>query len=93
MQSRRFGPAGRSVGEIGFGAWAIGDAWGKVDDGESLAALHAALDAGLDFIDTADVYGDGHSERLIARALRQRGGPRRPLRRRSRRRRNGCLGW
>ena len=76
MQSRRFGPAGRSVGEIGFGAWAIGDAWGKVDDGESLAALHAALDAGLDFIDTADVYGDGHSERLIARALRQRGGPR-----------------
>ena len=76
MQSRLFGRTGRSVGEIGFGAWAIGDAWGKVDDSESVAALHAALDAGLDFIDTADVYGDGHSEKLIARALRERGGPR-----------------
>ncbi len=76
MRQRAFGKTGRSVGEIGFGAWAIGDAWGKVDDGESVAALHAALDAGLDFIDTADVYGDGHSERLIARALRERGGQR-----------------
>src|SRR5690606_26673143 len=49
---------------------------GKVDDSESIAALHAALDAGLDFIDTADVYGDGHSERLIARVLKERGGER-----------------
>jgi len=47
-----------------------------VDDSDSIAALHAALDAGLDFIDTADVYGDGHSERLIARVLKERGGPR-----------------
>lgn len=76
MKSRPFGRTGRNVGEIGFGAWAIGAAWGKVDDAESVAALHAALDAGLDFIDTADVYGDGHSERLIARVLRERGGER-----------------
>ena len=76
MRSRPFGRTGRSVKEIGFGAWAIGAAWGKVDDSESIAALHAALDAGLDFIDTADVYGDGHSERLIARVLKERGGER-----------------
>ncbi|WP_298579841.1 aldo/keto reductase [uncultured Luteimonas sp.] len=76
MRSRPFGRTGRNVGEIGFGAWAIGAAWGKVDDSESIAALHAALDAGLDFIDTADVYGDGHSERLIARVLGERGGER-----------------
>jgi aryl-alcohol dehydrogenase-like predicted oxidoreductase len=76
MRSRPFGRTGCTVGEIGFGAWAIGDAWGKVDDSESVAALHSALDAGLDFIDTADVYGDGHSERLIARVLKEREGPR-----------------
>ena len=76
MHSRSFGRSGRNVGEIGFGAWAIGAAWGKVDDTESVAALHAALDAGLDFIDTADVYGDGHSERLIAQVLKARGGER-----------------
>src|SRR5690606_30020478 len=76
MQSRPFGRTGRNVARIGFGAWAIGAAWGKVDDTESAAALHAALDAGLDFIDTADVYGDGHSERLIARVLKERGGQR-----------------
>lgn len=76
MKSRMFGRTGRSVKEIGFGAWAIGAAWGKVDDNESIAALHAALDAGLDFIDTADVYGDGHSEKLIAKVLKERGGER-----------------
>jgi aryl-alcohol dehydrogenase-like predicted oxidoreductase len=76
MRSRPFGRTGRNVGHIGFGAWAIGAAWGKIDDTESVAALHAALDAGLDFIDTADVYGDGHSERLIARVLKERGGER-----------------
>jgi len=76
MHTRPFGRTGRNVKEIGFGAWAIGAAWGKVDDAESVAALHAALDAGLDFIDTADVYGDGHSERLIARVLKERGGER-----------------
>ena len=76
MRSRPFGRSGRTVGEVGFGAWAIGAAWGRVDDDQSVAALHAALDAGLDFIDTADVYGDGHSERLIARVLKERGGER-----------------
>lgn len=76
MQHRIFGRTGRPVGQIGFGAWAIGAAWGAVDDSESVAALHAALDAGLDFIDTADVYGDGHSEKLIARVLKERGGQR-----------------
>ncbi|KAF1685540.1 aldo/keto reductase [Pseudoxanthomonas broegbernensis] len=76
MHSRPFGRTGRDVGQIGFGAWAIGAAWGEVDDSASVAALHAALDAGLDFIDTADVYGDGHSERLIARVLKERGGER-----------------
>lgn len=76
MRNRPFGRTGRSVAPIGFGAWAIGAAWGRVDDSESVAALHAALDAGLDFIDTADVYGDGHSEQLIARVLKERGGAR-----------------
>ena len=76
MRERLFGRTGRSVREVGFGAWAIGDAWGQVDDDEAIAALHAALDAGVDFIDTADVYGDGHSERLISRVLKDRGGER-----------------
>jgi aryl-alcohol dehydrogenase-like predicted oxidoreductase len=76
MQRRPFGRTGRSVAEVGFGAWAIGGAWGAVDDASAVAALHAALDAGVDFIDTADVYGDGHSERLISRVLAERGGPR-----------------
>lgn len=74
MQSRQFGRTGRNVSEIGFGAWAIGAAWGEVNDDEALAALHAALDTGVTFIDTADVYGDGHSERLIAKVLKARGG-------------------
>lgn len=74
MQSRQFGRTSRNVSEIGFGAWAIGAAWGEVNDDEALAALHAALDTGVTFIDTADVYGDGHSERLIAKVLKARGG-------------------
>jgi aryl-alcohol dehydrogenase-like predicted oxidoreductase len=61
-----------SVSTISFGAWAIGSAWGPVDDNESIAALHAAIDAGVNFIDTADVYGDGKSERLIARVREER---------------------
>lgn len=59
---------------VGFGAWAIGGFWGRVDDEESIRALHAAVDAGVNFIDTADVYGDGRSERLIARLRRERPG-------------------
>ena len=58
MQSRPFGTTGRSVSEIGFGAWAIGASWGEVSEGDAVAALHAALDAGVTFIDTADVYGN-----------------------------------
>jgi aryl-alcohol dehydrogenase-like predicted oxidoreductase len=76
MRSRQFGRTGRSVSEIGFGAWAIGAAWGEVNDQEALQALHTALDTGVTFIDTADVYGDGHSERLIAQVMRERGGER-----------------
>jgi aryl-alcohol dehydrogenase-like predicted oxidoreductase len=60
------------VSAISFGAWAIGSSWGPVDDNESMAALHAAIDAGVNFIDTADVYGDGKSERLIARLKKDR---------------------
>jgi aryl-alcohol dehydrogenase-like predicted oxidoreductase len=74
MQSRMFGRTDRAVSEIGFGAWAIGASWGQVDDTAAKQALHAALDAGVTFIDTADVYGDGHSERLIAGVLKERGG-------------------
>jgi aryl-alcohol dehydrogenase-like predicted oxidoreductase len=63
-----------SVSAVGFGAWAIGSSWGPVDDAESMAALHAAIDAGVNFIDTADVYGDGKSERLVARLKSERPG-------------------
>ena len=76
MQYRRLGKTGYDVSTIGFGAWAIGADWGSVDDTDSLAALHAAADAGVNLIDTADVYGDGHSEQLIGRFLRERGGER-----------------
>ena len=72
MNARRLGKTGCEVSEIGFGAWGIGADWGAVDDRESLAALHAAVDAGVTFFDTADVYGDGRSERLIGQLLRER---------------------
>jgi aryl-alcohol dehydrogenase-like predicted oxidoreductase len=69
---REFGRTGWQVSEIGFGAWAIGASWGQVDDQQSYAALNRAIDLGVNFIDTADVYGDGHSERLIGRLLKNR---------------------
>lgn len=72
MNYRELGRTGWSVSEVSFGAWAIGSAWGKVDDNESLAALNTAIDNGVNFIDTADVYGDGHSEKLIANVLKGR---------------------
>jgi len=76
MEYRRFGKTGHEVSAIGFGSWAIGGSWGEVDDEVSLRALHAAADAGVTLIDTADVYGDGRSERLIGRFLRERAGER-----------------
>lgn len=72
MQFRPFGQHGFNCSEIGFGAWAIGSHWGAQTDGDSLAALHRALDLGCNFIDTAAGYGDGRSERLIAQVLRER---------------------
>lgn len=76
MQSNPFGPTGRDVTRIGFGAWAIGGTWGEVTETDAGATLHAALDAGMTFIDTADVYGDGRSERIIAAVLAERAGAR-----------------
>ncbi len=73
MNYRELGRTGWKVSEVSFGSWAIGSAWGQVDDQESIAALHTAIDHGVNFIDTADVYGDGHSERLIAQVLKERG--------------------
>lgn len=75
MNYRDFGRTGWKVSEISFGAWAIGSAWGAVDDRDSMAAMHKALDMGVNLIDTADVYGDGHSERLIAQLRKQRSDP------------------
>jgi aryl-alcohol dehydrogenase-like predicted oxidoreductase len=75
MKYEKLGKRGPVVSTIGFGAWAIGGMnWGKTDDDVSRAALHAALDAGVTLIDTADVYGFGHSEELIAQVLAARGG-------------------
>ncbi len=76
MKHVQLGARGPRVSLIGFGAWAIGGLnWGKTDDDVSRRAIHAALDAGVTFIDTADVYGCGHSEDLIAGVLRERGRP------------------
>jgi len=72
MKYREVGRTGWQISEISFGAWAIGGAWGDVDDRESLAALHRAVDLGVNFFDTADVYGDGRSERLLAQLRRER---------------------
>src|SRR5437588_12843583 len=75
MNYRALGRTGFQVSEISFGAWAIGGSWGEVNDEDSMAALHAAIDAGVNFIDTADVYGMGRSERLIAQLRRERKEP------------------
>jgi aryl-alcohol dehydrogenase-like predicted oxidoreductase len=71
MNYRTLGKTDYRVSEIGFGAWAIGGSWGAVAEADALAALRAAIEAGVTFIDTADVYGDGRSERLIAQALQE----------------------
>jgi aryl-alcohol dehydrogenase-like predicted oxidoreductase len=72
MKYRELGRTSWKVSEISFGAWAIGGSWGDVSDKDSLAALHAALDGGVNFFDTADVYGDGRSERLLAKLKKER---------------------
>jgi aryl-alcohol dehydrogenase-like predicted oxidoreductase len=72
MQHRQLGRTAWKVSDISFGAWAIGGSWGTVSDAESLAALNQAIDSGVNFIDTADVYGGGRSERLIAQLKQAR---------------------
>jgi aryl-alcohol dehydrogenase-like predicted oxidoreductase len=72
MKYRPLGRTGFNVSEISFGSWAIGGSWGAVDDAVSLATLHKAIDSGANFIDTADVYGDGRSEQLIAQLKAER---------------------
>ncbi|HEX6034550.1 MAG TPA: aldo/keto reductase, partial [Anaerolineales bacterium] len=75
MEYRELGRTGWKVSTISFGAWAIGGTWGDVQDEESLAALHRALDLGVNFFDTADVYGDGRSEQLLAKLRKDRSEP------------------
>jgi aryl-alcohol dehydrogenase-like predicted oxidoreductase len=75
MQYKALGRTGFEVSSVSFGAWAIGGTWGPVDDAEAMRCLHRALDLGVNFFDTADVYGDGHSERLLARLRRERRDP------------------
>jgi aryl-alcohol dehydrogenase-like predicted oxidoreductase len=75
MQYRPLGRTNWNVSTISFGAWAIGGTWGPVEDGDSLKALYRAVDLGVNFFDTADVYGDGHSEQLLARLRRERPEP------------------
>ena len=74
MQSRRLGRTGFDVSVIGMGCWQLGGDWGDMTEGQAMATLHAAADAGVTFFDTADVYGDGRSERLVSRLLAERPG-------------------
>ncbi len=72
MKTRPLGRTGFSVSEVSLGAWQIGGSWGSVAEDEAVAVIHAAIDSGINFIDTADVYGDGRSERFIAQVLKDR---------------------
>jgi len=72
MEYRKFGRTGWDVSTVSFGAWAIGADWGQVEKEDAIAALHTALDQGVNLFDTADVYGDGHSERLLAQLKKER---------------------
>ncbi|MET8143993.1 aldo/keto reductase [Sphaerisporangium sp. NPDC005288] len=74
MQKRELGRTGRQVGVVGLGAWQLGADWGEVGEDDALATLHAAVEAGVTFIDTADVYGDGRSEQIVGRLLKERPG-------------------
>ena len=71
MQYRTFGRTGWQVSEIAFGGWQIGGDWGRVDDDDSIRTLHHAFDRGVNFVDTAELYGSGHSEDVVGRAVRQ----------------------
>ena len=73
MEQRSAARLGRSVGVVGLGCWQLGADWGQVDEADALGVLHAAADSGVTFLDTADAYGDGRSEQLIGRFLRERG--------------------
>jgi aryl-alcohol dehydrogenase-like predicted oxidoreductase len=73
VENRNAGRVGRQVGVVGLGCWQLGADWGQVDESDALAVLHAAADTGVNFFDTADVYGDGRSETLIGKFLRERG--------------------
>jgi aryl-alcohol dehydrogenase-like predicted oxidoreductase len=80
MQRRTLGSSGLEISRIGLGTWAIGGhMWGGADDAQSIEAIHAALDHGVNWIDTAPIYGSGHSERIVGRALEQLPNGRRPL--------------
>ncbi|MBT2232628.1 aldo/keto reductase [Nonomuraea sp. NEAU-A123] len=72
MEKRELGRTGRQVGVVGLGAWQLGADWGEVGEDEALATLHGAVDAGVTFIDTADVYGDGRSERIVGQLIKER---------------------
>jgi aryl-alcohol dehydrogenase-like predicted oxidoreductase len=74
MEQRTLGRTGRQVGVVSLGAWQIGADWGTVSEDDAVEVLHAAVDAGVTFIDTADVYGDGRSERLVGRFAAEHGG-------------------
>ena len=74
METRTLGRTGRQVGVVGLGCWQLGADWGDVSEADAMAVLHAAVDAGVTFLDTADVYGDGRSEQLVGRLLRERPG-------------------
>ena len=90
MKTRMFGLTGRLVGEVGLGTWQIGGNWGEVTEDVALATLNAAVEAGTSLFDTADVYGDGRSERLIGRFLKQN---RTPLYVATKLGRSGSPGW
>ncbi|MBG1233512.1 aldo/keto reductase [Aestuariivirga litoralis] len=70
MRYRSFGRAGWQISEVGFGAWQLGGDWGQVDDAHSIDTLHYAFDQGVNFVDTAELYGNGHSEEVIGQALK-----------------------
>ena len=72
MKYRILGKTGYRISEISFGSWSLGADWGNVSETQAMATLHKAVDLGINFIDTADVYGNGRSEKLIGRLLKER---------------------